>query len=674
LPWRRIYTTNYDDTVEFVHPNLKTFNYDEPVPRRIADGSIIHLHGVIRSANTGNVSKQLVLGELSYVRQHLEKSPWLVELDRDVRFADNTFFIGYSLRDQHIAALLLKNPATKDKIFFLTRGIPDHPTRTRFEQYGRIWPVALSAFINTLRSLPKPLQPATPNQLKSLRYLDPLQDKAAVTPPTAPEVRNLLAFGIFNFKRMIASLGNEDYVVNRNRLVGRAVKSLGTSRTLIIDSRLGNGKTIFLYVLGATLSTAGYTCFFCRNDATSVTRDLDALRRTSKVAIFFDSYNTALDLVPEFGVVSQAVFVVAVRNSVRAVQMHEILSRFPGPLDVLSIDSLQKQERDAFSRLANKAGLLSSTFDRKVEVARDLRELVLTVFDNAQIRSSIQKELLPGLTDARVRKIFLASYALKQSGYDADPAFLREVTGVDPYESLYGIVNAAAEIFDLEDELQIRSAVFCSYLIDTFFEPKELLTAIEQLIVNAISRRAQLRYRRMAGALMQVSFLSRTLYKLPNYQQEVRSLFERFRLNSEINAEPLFWLQYAILMTDDDKATAENFIATAYARARDRGGFLTYQIDTFALRLALLAEIESQIREITRFDDIVDKLDLVIRMLRDASHRYHAINVLNEFEPFVAARSNRLTIGQKVRLVFDLSRAISALQDLRITGLNQVRT
>lgn len=389
LRWRRIYTTNYDDAVELACPERRSFSYDQPVPRRLPEGPVIHLHGAIRSANPDNVLQQLILAERSYVRQHLEKSPWLIEFDRDVRFADSTFFLGYSLRDQHIAALLMRNPSTVQKVFFVTKDPPDNPTTTRFQQYGHILPIGIPQFANLIQTLPKPARPSAPNQLKSLRYLDPLQDKAAIAPPTSTEVRHLLAFGAFNFKRMIAGLADEEYVVKRDQLVERAARSFGATRTLIIDARLGNGKTIFLYLLGAALSEIGYKCFFCRANAVSVTGDLDALRAIGRVAIFFDSYGTALNLIQEFSGLSEAVFAVAVRTSVRAVQMHEILSWFPSPVDIISLNSLQRAEREGFSKLANKAGLLSGTFGRKVETARDFRELVLTIFDNAQIRASI---------------------------------------------------------------------------------------------------------------------------------------------------------------------------------------------------------------------------------------------------------------------------------------------
>ncbi len=403
-----------------------------------------------------NIMDQLVLGERSYVRQHLEKSAWYDEFDRDVRFADATFFLGYSLKDQHITALLLKNPATVSKVFFVTRGQPDTPTTSKFEQYGRILPVGIRGFADLLRSVPKPSSSISePNQLRSLRYLNPLQDKAAIAPPTATEVRHFLTFGSFNFKRMIAGLQSESYAVGRAEDVTKAVTAINSARTLIVDARLGNGKTIFLHLLAAALAEKNYKCFLCRSDATTATRDIELLRAMGRVAIFFDLYSLALDLVQEFAGLKEAVFVVAVRSSVRAVQMHEILARFPTPISSLEINRLRREEREAFSKLVSTAGLLSVDFEQKASTAKDFRELVLTIFDNASIRNSIEKELLPALTDIQVRKVFLASYLLKQSGHEADPVFIRAVTGVDPYQALFSIQQVASELFDLQDHLQI---------------------------------------------------------------------------------------------------------------------------------------------------------------------------------------------------------------------------
>jgi hypothetical protein len=54
--WYRIYTTNYDDVVEYCHRerNLKPISFDlsEAIPDKLPHNSVIHLHGSMRHVNS----------------------------------------------------------------------------------------------------------------------------------------------------------------------------------------------------------------------------------------------------------------------------------------------------------------------------------------------------------------------------------------------------------------------------------------------------------------------------------------------------------------------------------------------------------------------------------------------------------------------------------------------
>ena len=159
MPRRRIYTTNYDDAVEFAyfqnHNQAPSFNYDDETPRKLLSGAVIHLHGVIRSATEENVLDQLMLNENAYIRQHFEKSPWYDHFDHDLRFCSACFFIGYSLTDYHITALLMRNPTVRDKTYFVTPESYDELFANRVAPYGTILPIASEGFAD-LCSYPAP--------------------------------------------------------------------------------------------------------------------------------------------------------------------------------------------------------------------------------------------------------------------------------------------------------------------------------------------------------------------------------------------------------------------------------------------------------------------------------------------------------------------------------------
>jgi hypothetical protein len=70
-------------------------------------------------------------------------------------------------------------------------------------------------------------------------------------------------------------------------------------------------------------------------------------------------------------------------------------------------------------------------------------------------------------------------------------------------------------------------------------------------------------------------------------------------------------------MAEDRKLPAtQEFIATAYARAADRPGFQTYQIDTQALRILLLMESEAGSGgPVARLPEILEKIELLNSIL-----------------------------------------------------------
>ena len=165
---------------------------------------------------------------------------------------------------------------------------------------------------------------------------------------------------------------------------------------------------------------------------------------------------------------------------------------------------------------------------------------------------------------------------------------------------------------------------------------------------------------------MQFSNLNRALRKEPDRLEKLTSLFERLRLNNDVNEEPLFWLQYSILKTDSgDLKEAEGFIRTAYHHAQARPNFQTFQIDTYALGLFLrIEQMTKNTSRVARFDEIIAKMERVRLMIGDESRRFHAIQVLKYIDPFVAARMPSLSRSEMNVTIFNLNLLIDSLNHL----------
>jgi len=118
-------------------------------------------------------------------------------------------------------------------------------------------------------------------------------------------------------------------------------------------------------------------------------------------------------------------------------------------------------------------------------------------------------------------------------------------------------------------------------------------------------------------------------------------------------------------MDCDDLVAAEKFLDTAYSRADTLPGFRTFQIDTHALRLFLIIEKEaSSSTSVRRFEGILEKLDKVISMTGEESHRAFTLRVINEIEPFLKTRLVALSTSERNALLIQMDRLIKVLSEI----------
>ena len=680
LPWRRIYTTNYDDAVEFAHLQSKnaapSFTYTDSKPPRLKAGSIIHLHGAIRWATEENILQQLVLNEESYVRQHFEKSPWHEELERDRRFCDAFFFVGYSLSDYHISALLLQDPTSRDRTYFVNGRRGDSVFSNRVAQYGRVIAMQAEEFSQLCYRLPKPGSVANTSTLKAFRYLDPFMDKKTLAPPTPVEILNLVTYGTFNYHRFLSAVSSSSYVVPRQQTVDDAVRRLEHAPSLLIHSRLGNGKSIFLYSLAYKLSEIGYSCFLCRPTPMLLQRDLDVLKKLRRIALFFDSHHSAIDLMDRLRELpARTRFIVAARSSTLDLRRHVFQRIFAAPLASLNLDRIDEEDKTAFKRILDRSGVRVQDLEQVIRQSRNFREIVTTLYDNTVISKKIQQELGPLLEDRDSRNVLVATHLFKFIGEEATPSVLRDVTGSDPYSVMIRFPGFARDILGLDDpDLESKSALFSEYIIQRHVKTQDVTDCAYLILVAAVKRKTNPRYQAVLSKLMRYSELSRALHRDPHRSDALAKLFAELSRDDTVNREPLFWLQYAILMRDrEELLLAEGFIRTAYARAKDIPAFQTYQIDTYALKLLMLVEQEIGDPEcVQRFAQILDKVERVGYMISDENHVLHAVAAVGGIEAFLSRRLGALSLTERRTLSHQLRAVAGELGQL--SSSDQERT
>ncbi len=666
-PWRRIYSTNYDDAVELHRVQRKllpnAFDVSEAVPNKLPHGAIIHLHGSIRLITPENVNKSLVLGEGSYVNQYVVRSPWYDQFQRDLAFASALYIVGYSLADYHIAGLLMANPALAERTIFIQGPSPDKTFERRTAQYGRTMFIGTDGFAEAYTRSPRSTAPTLDN-LRSLRSLAPTRDRKAAARPTATEVFDLLVYGDFDATRLARSQPGEDYAIARSEAVRAAADVVEAKASLVVDGRLGNGKSIFLHLLAFELSLRGWTCLSLRPGHPDLPREAAALVSIDRVVVFVDQYSAAQDNLRGLReALPNAKLVVEVRTGTFEVRFHELTQLLPKPFDRVSLNALSRPEVAAFGRLCERAGLRAPPDDRR----GDLRDLLLDLFENKAIRDRVQSSLAPLFEKRATRRILTMTMLIATHQGVVGAAFVRSVLGEDPFIALKPLQDLSHEIFETSaDAFKARSAVFSSFVIATFIDPGEIADAVVEVTLAAAKRRSERPYRILMSNMMAYSSLRRTLRGKNDPDAIIIGIYERLRYDERVNGEPLFWLQYAIATAEMPRLdTADEYISTAYRKAKDLTGFQTYQIDTQAFRIALLRAIEQKPGQaIFNIDTILEGIEKIDAMLGDGSHRSYAVKVLDQVQPLVAARGGDLAAGERTALQFWILKVAKSLASL----------
>ncbi|NIJ70564.1 hypothetical protein FHY09_003038 [Xanthomonas sp. 60] len=643
--------------------DLRSYDFSEPVPNRLVDGAIIHLHGSIRLAKEENIKSSLVLGEGSYVTQYVVQSPWYAQFERDIAFASALFIVGYSLADYHIAALLMKNPELANRTFFIQGPEFDPILERRTRDYGRAFFVGAEKFSKALDSLPRHGPSRDLMRLRSFKSLSPTKDPKSVTKPTATEVYDLLVYGNFDPSAFGRSLPGDSYVFKRPGPLSAAVNALARSRSLIIDARIGNGKSIFQRLLASELLQGGYSCFMFRPGRPDVSAEIALLRETEKVVIFMDEYAIAQDSLEGLATaLPDAKFVVEVATGTLEVRYHEVVGLVPRPFERVSLGRLDTGELSAFARLCSMAGLTEPT--RKT---KELREFLIELFQSRFIRERIERALTPLFQTASARQVVVAAMIISSHQGYVPAGFLRSVLKVDPFDELNPFADVASEILEISTEgFRIRSSIFSQFVLREFVDRAEIGEVVGSLIRSAAQRKTQRQYRTLLSKLMAYGGLRSLFGSGLDVNRWVLDLYEQLRHDQNVSAEPLFWLQFAIAMSDVPRLdAAHEYIQTAYRRAAALPGFETYQIDTQAFRIVLLKATEEPIGSaIAPIVEIIDGMEKINKMVSDSSHRAYAVKVLENVLPFALARADDFSAGERIAVGFWLRKIEQSLANL----------
>ena len=653
LPWKRIYTTNYDNIIE-----LGCEHYGKKIQSKVlSDGLVnisdktklcIHLNGYIGRLDETSLDKEFKLTDQSYTSEDFINSDWITLFDSDLKTADAIFFIGFSMNsDLDIKRVINRDPETSQKSYFIVWDQEKSPIIRTLKNYGQVYPINVSGFVETY----KHITPKVVRLEEKYRCFNIVKyESSNYTDIMDKDIHNLLTLGTVDINKIALSIFSpkKGYYIDRS-VIYNIIESIenGTKR-ILVHSDIANGKTMLLLGLALHLSSKNYRVYFYNGNDYNIDNEIEKICKdsASDVVFIIDNYNNKkkiLDSIKIFG--CNSTIILSERSVINEIAIEWLVPKL-GDFEEFDINTLSKEDREKLIQMLDDFGFWSERAHYNVYQKEEyicskchskLRNVLLdllkskTIFDRFQsIINDIQGErgYYEALLLMLIGKVFNVELDLEK---------VSTILGRDKINSSSFRRNATIAEFVNFDQgrIIVRSSLLAEAILSRLSSTKIVVNLLIHVFKKLDNFRNINAYRQILVTFLSYTNLQRVLNKKDQeYNSNVYRFFESVKTMQFCRENPHFWLQYAILvLASRDYDRADKYFATAYSYAKKKDEFKTFAIDNHYARFILENELNSGTQE-TCMDAFRRAHSILMDPIHKTKVRFYPYRVAQNYYPF----------------------------------------
>lgn len=262
IPWRRVYTTNYDNCFEFaaLQEGIDWTPITTDTAPTASHHRCVHINGHVSNLTEESLSKQLKLTHSSYSAETFVGSKWSHQFRQDIFASRAIIFIGYSMADIDISRIIHQIPELRSRTFFITSDRADPVSEALISPYGSVHSIGIEGFAKLAAEV-EIVEDDEPYQVTWLERYEPPESAA---PPEDSAAHDLILKGVVSSPMMAWALAEKGapYAVRRVQAQEIIKEIQNGRRWLVVHSDLGNGKSILKEQLSYLLSKLDYDVYF----------------------------------------------------------------------------------------------------------------------------------------------------------------------------------------------------------------------------------------------------------------------------------------------------------------------------------------------------------------------------------------------------------------------------
>ncbi|SMF95691.1 SIR2-like domain-containing protein [Methylomagnum ishizawai] len=610
--WRRIYTTNYDNSIE-LSANKKGIiieqitTKDSPEKYYKKNNICVHINGSITSISEESIESDFKLSTSSYIApDSFTTSAWYYSFKKDLERSSAIVFVGYSLYDIEIQKILFGYPEFKSKTFFVIATNPSQKEVFSLSKFGTVFPIGIDFFAEKLAGAIEKYKPSKEEQ--TLQSFLKYENNSSENDFTDSEIIRFLLNGEIENERInnaITGIQKLPYLIIREN-ISRATKLISDKKNIVIFSELGNGKTIFLKELASYLSLNGHNIYSLEDSEGDYIDDLEKISSLDvNTILIIDGYEKYLDFIGYFGNLNpNKIRLILSSRTASHEHLRSTLSNIFNFREI-NIDLLSENEVLDFIKIIDNIGWwgdlarLSSTLKtRKIQddYKNQISLTLLSLFNAPQIKIRISSLIETIFKDDALKNIAFAICILEILDLPLKPSLISEISFSDDiYSPKLRENKQFCQLFSIKDgEIKSKSSIFSTMLLRDYFSPSFIISKLLDIVekYEKLNKNSHIEGQ-LFKSLLRFSFVERMLSD-KNKKNNLERYYQDLKIRVQwLKNEPHYWLQYAMSkITFKEYENAQAMLLQAYSLAKNKSNYDISNIDTQQARIFLLRSIE----------------------------------------------------------------------------------
>lgn len=620
IPWKRIYTTNYDNLCESTMQSLGI----AAIPNTLSDNTsdyfdqftVVHLNGYIDRLTPEALQKEFKLSSESYLAEDFQRSPWLKLFTAELNAAQALILIGVSFDyDIDLQRIIVNSDVYKDKIIFVDRSLDDgeDPTMTNYykNKFGEVYNIGVDGFANKIKEIKENYTPFS-QQINFFSFKKVELKGGTADNPTSQDARELLRFGAIREQLIPFNLNGSAYIFARetgSQMI-HLLKTTDNFDCIVLISELANGKSCIMKHTAYSLLDAGTVFFF--NDYTNSTIDelKEIVAIPGKKFIFIENYNfndKVLKLFRQIDLRTNHIkLILSARTAIHETVSYKI-SKYAGisqeAIIELSADDLETDDINHLIELFDYAGVWDSfrnnSLSRKRVMIRKqydahLQNVLLDLIKSEQVLQEIIS-LSEGVSkNETATKLLIGICISNLVNLDFSLNDLLSILEINLTQAIRQD-SYIRQLVDFQgNTISVKSSVLCRYLISLPNLSPKAKDVLLRLNLNAEACNRPNRIEAIRNSLISSSNIG-LIFPISDdaSQKYMIEYYNTLKTLDSYKNNQFFWLQFAMACMDvSDFLRAKEYLDISYEIVRERKTkFDTYQMDTQTARYYLESTI-----------------------------------------------------------------------------------